>query len=102
MTMPTSCLRCGAALVAVDDHERRCESCGTPHVRHDLSPDKFPFTLKFVSGTTGEVVWSRTVTIDEARSLAKVEVPSFAGSEHYPVRTEIEYADGTTEVRGMQ
>ena len=43
-----------------------------------------------------------TVTIDEARHLAKVEIPSFAGSKHYPVRVEITYADGTIEVKGMQ
>ncbi len=73
-----------------------------PTARHDLTPDKFPFTIKLVSGTTGEVVWSRTVTIDEARNIAKVEIPSFAGSDHYPVRAEITYADGTTEVQGMQ
>jgi hypothetical protein len=100
---PTHCLRCGTSLAAAaDDDERRCPSCGTPHVRHDLSPDQFPLTLKLLSGTTGEVVWSRTVTIDEARHLAKVEIPSFAGSKHYPVRVEITYADGTIEVKGMQ
>lgn len=71
-------------------------------MRKDLSPRKFPFTLKLVSGTTGEVVWSRTITLDEARKLAKIEVPSFAGTPHHPVRTEIEYADGTSEVGGMQ
>ena len=49
--------------------------------------------MQLVSGATGEVVWSRTVTLDEARGLAKVEIPSFVGSEHYPVRAEIEYAD---------
>ena len=98
---PTHCLRCGTPLNAADGGERRCPSCGTPHVRHDLSPSKFPFTLKLISGMTGEIVWSRTVTIDEARALAKVEIPSFANSAHYPVRAEIEYADGTTEVKGM-
>jgi hypothetical protein len=36
------------------------------------------------------------VTLDEARSLAKIEIPSFAGTEHYPVLAEILYADGTT------
>lgn len=105
---PTHCLRCGGDLASVNTHERRytherrCVRCGTPHARHDLAPSKFPFTLKLISGTTGEVVWSRTVTIDEARGLAKVEIPSFANSAHYPVRAEILYADGTTEVRGMQ
>lgn len=99
----TTCLRCGTLLVVrPDHHERRCPSCGTLHARHDLVPSKFPFTLKLISGTTGEVVWSRTVTLDEARSLAKIEIPSFASSEHYPVRAEIIYADGTTEVKGMQ
>ena len=99
----TSCLRCGVALdAAPSGGERRCPTCGTPHVRHDLSPKKFPFTLKLVSGTTGKVVWSRTVTIDEARGLAKIQIPSFADSEHYPVRAEIEYADGTTDIKGMQ
>lgn len=73
-----------------------------PIVHHDLPPAKFPFTLRIYSGKTGEVVWSRTVTLDEAQSLAKVEIPGYAGTEHYPVRVEIEYADGTTEVGGMQ
>jgi hypothetical protein len=100
---PKKCLRCGADLViSPDSRVRCCLRCGTPHARHDLPPEKFPFTLKLVSGTTGEVVWSRTVTIDEARNLAKVEIPSFTNSDHYPVRAEIEYADGTTDVRGMQ
>ena len=71
-------------------------------MRHNLPPSKFPFTLKLISETTGVVVWSRTVTIEEARKLAKVEIPSFAGTDQYPIRVEIEYADGTTEVRGMQ
>jgi len=102
MADPTGCLRCGRPFVIPHGRADRCVYCGTPHARHDLPPEKFPFTLKLVSGTTGAVVWSRTVTIDEARALAKVEIPSFAGSEHYPVRAEIEYADGTIEVKGMQ
>jgi hypothetical protein len=76
-----------------------------PIARHDYPPEKFPLTLRLLSGKTGEVVWSRTVTIDEARALAKVEIPSFADTEHYPVLAEILYADGTTspaEVRGAR
>jgi len=97
------CLRCGSALgVEPGGRVQSCPLCGTPHARHDLSPEKFPLTLKLISGTTGAIVWSRTVSIDEARELAKIEIPSFAGSAHYPVRAEIEYADGTTEVRGAQ
>jgi len=67
-----------------------------PIARHDYTPDKFPITLRLLSSKTGAVVWSRTVTIDEARALAKVEIPSFIGTEHYPVLAEIVYADGTT------
>ena len=63
---------------------------------------KFPVTIKLISGATDEVVWSRTVTADEARELAKVEIPSFAGTDHYPVRAEITYADGTSEIKGKQ
>lgn len=98
---PKNCLRCNAALPALQ-HERvrRCPNCGSPYARHDLSPEKFPLKIKFISGTTGEVVWSRVVTINEARELAKVEVPSFVASRHYPVHAEIEYADGTTEDGG--
>lgn len=68
-----------------------------PTARHDYPPDKFPLTMRLVSGTTGEVVWSRTVTIDEARKLATIEIPSYANSEHCPVRAEILYADGTSD-----
>ena len=66
-----------------------------PIARHDYTPDKFPIMLRLLSGKTGAVVWSRTVTIDEARALAKVEIPSFANTEHYPVLAEVVYADGT-------
>jgi hypothetical protein len=99
---PLSCGHCARPIVVQSDRAGRCVYCGTPHARHNLPPEKFPLKLKLVSGTTGAVVWSRVVTIDEARGLAKVEIPSFADSEHYPVRAEIEYADGTTEDRGMQ
>jgi hypothetical protein len=99
----THCLRCGAALDVDpnDARDRRCPRCNTPHVRQDLSPDKFPMTLTLYSGTTGAAVWSRTVTLDEARTLAKIEIPSFADSEHYPVCVECTFADGTTNVGGM-
>ncbi len=73
-----------------------------PTARHDLPPEKFPLTLRLYSGKTGEVVWSRTVTLEEAQQLAKVEIPSYANTEHYPVRAEVTYADGTTDVGAMQ
>lgn len=72
-----------------------------PIARHDFSPEKFPLTLRIYSSKTGEVVWSRTVTLGEARTLAAVEIPSYADTEHYPVRVEITYADGTTAEGGM-
>jgi len=73
-----------------------------PIARYDYPPDKFPLTLRCLSGKTGEVVWSRTVTIDEARALAKIEIPSFMGTDHYPVLAEILYADGTTAPAEMR
>lgn len=73
-----------------------------PTARHDFPPEKYPLTIRFISGTTGAVVWERIVTLEEARDLAKVEIPSFAGTDHYPVRAEIIYADGTSETEGMQ
>jgi hypothetical protein len=65
-----------------------------PTARHDFSPDKFPITLRLYSAKTGEMVWSRMVTLDEARALTKVEIPSYKDTEHYPVRAEITFADG--------
>ena len=66
-----------------------------PAARHDYPPEKFPLTMRIFSGKTDEVVWSRTVTLNEARGLAKIEIPSFQNTEHYPVRVEITCADGT-------
>lgn len=100
-TPPTHCARCGGVLIVAFGGNAQCARCGTPHARHDLSPDKFPLTIKLHSGKTDELLWSRAVTLDEARQLAKVEIPSYADTEHYPVRAEIEYADGTAEIRGM-
>lgn len=103
MTSPeTTCGRCGQELDVSPGEDRRYPSCGTPHVRKDLSPRKFPMRMKIVSGKTGEVLWSRVITLDEARTLARVEIPGYAGTEHYPVRAEIQYADGTTDVGGME
>lgn len=73
-----------------------------PRARHDFTPDKFPLTIRIFSGKTGEVIWSREVALEEARDLAKIEIPGYAGTEHYPVRTEIAFADGTTDVGGME
>ena len=72
-----------------------------PIARHDYAPEKFPITYRLYSGKTGECLWSRTVSLDEARALAKIEIPSYRGTEHYPVRAEIAYADGTIADGGM-
>ena len=80
------------------------ESAVTGHARprlHSYPPEKFPLTLQLYSGKTGELLWSRTVTIDEARARAEIEIPGYAGTEHYSVRAEILYADGTASVAGM-
>lgn len=102
MASPIHCAHCGAELDGPVDGDRRCARCGTPHARHDLPLKKFPLTIKLHSGKTGALLWSRTVTLDEARQLARVEIPSYAGTEHYPVRAEVTYADGTAEIRGME
>jgi hypothetical protein len=73
-----------------------------PISKHLLDPKQYPLTIRLVCGTTGAVVWERVVTLAEARDFAHVEIPSFANTEHYPVRAEIYYADGTTEIGAMQ
>jgi hypothetical protein len=73
-----------------------------PISTHLLDPKQYPLTIRLVSGTTGAVVWERTVTLGEAKSFALIKIPSFANTEHYPVRAEIHYADGTTEIGAMQ
>jgi hypothetical protein len=60
------------------------------HVRH-FTLDLFPITIRIRSGKTGELLWSRTITRDEARQLASLEVPSYYGTEHYPAPTEVTY-----------
>ena len=72
-----------------------------PTAHHNFPTSKYPIKLRLYSGTTGEMVWSHTITLDEALSLAKVEIPCYAGTAHYPVRSEIEYADGTIDAGGM-
>ncbi len=72
-----------------------------PTANVDFSRDKYPITIRLIGGPTGVVVWERTVTLEEAEGLAQVEIPGFAGTEHYPVRAEIVDADGTTDVGGM-
>jgi len=104
MTPLTHCTHCEAALIPADEEHRypRCSCCGAPHAHHDLSPDKFPLTIRIYSGKTGKLLWLRSVTLDEAQGRAKVTIPGYAGTEHYPVRTEIAYADGTADDGGME
>lgn len=75
---------------------------GKPTARHDFSESQYPLTLRLYSGKTGELLWERTVTLAEAQQLAKVEIPGYGGTEHYPVRSEITYADGSIEIAMMQ
>lgn len=91
-----ACARCGCAY-----HECECQDGRPTSHPHLLPASAYPLTIKIVSGTTGEIVWSRKIDLIEAKTLAKIEIPSFKDTEHYPVRTEIEYADGTKEVEGM-
>jgi len=79
-----------------DDQAPALSSSPLPRM-HSYPPEKFPITLRIRSGTTGKVVWSRTVTIDEARAGARIEIPSYRDTEHYPVSAEIFCADGTSE-----
>jgi hypothetical protein len=73
-----------------------------PTARHDYPVSKFPVTYRLYSGKTGELLWERTVSLGDARNLARVEVPGYAGTEHYPVRAEITYGDGTSTTQVMQ
>lgn len=102
--LDTTCLHCGDPFTSETsrDGTRHCPRCGGLQAQHAIDPHKFPLTMRLFSGTTGECLWLREVSLDEARALAKVEIPSFAGSDHYPIRAEIAYADGTIDVGGMQ
>ena len=60
---------------------------------HSYPPEKFPLTMRLFSGKTGEVLWSRTVTLEEARSLATIQIPAYGHTDHVPVRAEITCAD---------
>lgn len=62
--------------------------------KHLLAPEAFPLTIQLYSAKTGACVWSRTVTLEEARDLAKIEIPGYAGTEHYPVHAVIIDKDG--------
>ncbi|HSX22827.1 MAG TPA: hypothetical protein VLE97_08660 [Gaiellaceae bacterium] len=73
-----------------------------PTARHDYPASKFPITYRLYSGKTGALLWEHTVNLDEARQLARVEVPGYADTEHYPVRAEIRYGDGTSTTQVMQ
>jgi hypothetical protein len=69
---------------------------GTPI--HRLSAESFPLTIY---SRTGELIWSKTVERPKhPTDLEAVGIPGYAGTEHYPVRVEIEYADGTTGITG--
>jgi hypothetical protein len=59
---------------------------------HDFSPEQFPLTIRILSGTTGELLWSRVVTLDEAREITLIQVPCYAGTAHYPVHAEVEWS----------
>jgi hypothetical protein len=63
---------------------------------HNYAPEKFPLTIRIKSGKTDAVIWSRTITLEEARGPALVKIPGYAGTEHYPVRAEVDCADGTS------
>lgn len=69
---------------------------------HFLPSTSFPLTIKILSGKTGEVLWSRTVTLAEAKGIASVQVPGYGSTEHYPVSVEFTYGDGTTTIERMQ
>ncbi len=71
-----------------------------PMALHLLPASAYPFTIRIFSGKTGEVIWSKTVQLPRpSTKLAALEIPGYSGTEHTPVRVEIEYADGTTEER---
>lgn len=58
-----------------------------------LSPQLFPVRMRLVDEATGEQLWQRVVTLEEATDLARVQVPGF-GKDSRTVRTEITDATG--------
>lgn len=69
-----------------------------PIACHDFSPEKYPITIRIRSGKTGKELWWRTITLDEARTRPRIEIPSYAGSEHWPVHVDVAYADETIDI----
>lgn len=67
-----------------------------------LPAEAFPLTLRIISGKTSEVLWQTTVERPTSGELTSICIPGYADTEHYPVRVDIQYADGTTEIHGMQ
>jgi hypothetical protein len=67
-----------------------------------LSAEAFPVTFRIFSGKTGEVLWQKTVERPPSGELISLDIPGYADTEHFPVRVEIQFADGTTEIGGME
>lgn len=75
----------------------------TPRIaNYSLPSSSFPLTITIFSGKTDEILWQQTISLDDARQIAKLHVPGYGNTEHYPVRVEYKYGDGTTRIVGME
>lgn len=68
-----------------------------PELRQNFPRHMFPITLRIYSGKDGAEIWTHT-----SKEPERVQVPGYAGTEHYPVRVRIEFADGTSSEYGME
>lgn len=70
----------------------------TNEKRIDLPANMFPITIRILS-QSGIELWTRT--LEKPDDYHTLKIPGYAGTEHYPVRVRVEYADGSTDETGM-
>lgn len=85
-------------LFAVDANREVNREADLPTVRRDFSPEDFPITISCFRTDNDELVWKRTVTIEEIREHGPkaIFMPPLVKEHGVPIWTRVEFGDGTT------